>query len=154
MYLAVLFVVAGILTLYFGAEALIRGACGLAARLGISSLIIGITVVALGTSLPEVITSLVAHIQMGSSDIALGNVVGSNIANIGLVLGLSALVRPVDVSQAVRQREVPILLVVTVVFCLLMLRGEIGQWEGVFLFVAMPMPMAFVLLLRTRYRYR
>jgi len=141
MYLAIFLVVAGVLTLYLGAEALIRGACGLAARLGISSLIIGITVVALGTSLPEVITSVVAHVQWDASDVALGNIVGSNIANIGLVVGLSALVRPLDISRAVRQREVPILLVVTIAFCLVMIRGEIGRIEGVLFFIAM---LAFV----------
>ena len=84
--MTLLFLLAGLVLLYFGAEGLVRGSSSIALRLGISPLLIGLTVVAFGTSAPELVVSLKAAL-MGQGDISVGNVVGSNICNIGLILG-------------------------------------------------------------------
>ncbi len=100
---------AGVGVLFFGAEWLVRGAARLAASLGVSPIVVGLTVVSLGTSAPELVVSMTAALR-GNSDLAMGNVMGSNLANIGLILGLTALIRPMNVAARVVTREVPIML--------------------------------------------
>lgn len=107
----VLFVV-GLVLLMFGAEALVRGAARIARALGISSFIVGLTVVAFGTSAPELVTSIQAAFK-GVSDMAVGNVVGSNIANVCLILGITAVVNPIPVTLKVVRREVPLMILVS-----------------------------------------
>ena len=107
-----LMLLGGTALLYFGAEWLVRGGAGLARRLNISPLIVGLTVVAYGTSAPEVIVGVQAG-WSGHGDLALGNVVGSNIANLGLILGLTAILRPAPVQRALARSEVPVLLMST-----------------------------------------
>ena len=102
----------GGILLFFGAEWLVRGGAGLARRLGISPLIVGLTVVAYGTSAPEVVVGVRAG-WTGHGDLALGNVIGSNIANLGLILGLTALIRPTPVQRPLVRHEVPVLLLST-----------------------------------------
>jgi cation:H+ antiporter len=121
--------VGGGVLLYFGAEWLVAGAAGLARALGISALLVGLTVVAYGTSMPEVVVGIGAALG-GHRDIALGNVVGSNIANLGLILGLTALVRPTRVDEALPRREVPVLVVTALLVPLLLLDGDVDRWEG------------------------
>jgi len=89
----------GLAMLYFGAERLIRGAISISNKFGVSQLVIGLTVVAFGTSAPELAVSVSSAIQ-GLSDVALGNVVGSNIVNIGAILGISAIISPIAVSKS------------------------------------------------------
>ena len=96
-----------------GGEALVRGAVALAERLGVPTLIVGLTVVAFGTSTPELVVNLIAAFR-GNSDVGFGNVVGSNIANLTLLLGITALIRPVLVQNVVVRREVPMMLLTTV----------------------------------------
>lgn len=126
---AVFFVI-GVIALVIGAEALVRGAARLAARTGLSPVVIGLTVVAFGTSAPELAVSLGAAFQ-DQADIAVGNVVGSNIANVLLVLGLSALAGGgLVVAQRIVRIDVPIMLGVSVLVLLFGLDHQIGRWEG------------------------
>jgi cation:H+ antiporter len=120
---------AGGVLLYFGAEWLVSGAAGLAARAGIRPMIVGLTVVSWGTSAPELVVSSLAALE-GSPAIALGNVVGSNIANLGLILGLTAAISPPPVEGGLIRREVPILLLATAAIPLLLYDGWITRWEG------------------------
>jgi cation:H+ antiporter len=120
---------AGFVLLIGGAELLVRGASQLAADLGISPLVIGLTVVAFGTSAPELAVSVLSA-HSGQAGIALGNVVGSNICNVLLILGLSALVAPLVVARQVVRLEVPIMIGVSLLLLLFALDGIIGPWEG------------------------
>ena len=99
----ILLFIGGVGVLYFGAEWLVRGASRLAASLGMSPIVVGLTVVSMGTSFPELVISVVASLG-GNPDLAIGNVMGSNLANVGLVLGISAIVRPLHVSARVVTR--------------------------------------------------
>ncbi len=122
----------GLLLLYFGAEGLVRGSANLGLRLGLSPLVIGLTIVAFGTSAPELAVSMkAAHI--GQSDVSVGNVVGSNIANIGLILGLSALVRPIHIESKLVRIDIPVVIAVSLLFCLLILDGGLSLADGIIL---------------------
>lgn len=136
MILSIIFILIGSTFLYFGAEWLVIGASRLAMRLGVRRLIIGLTVVSFGTSAPELVSSLFAQLFLGSGNVAVGNVVGSNIYNIGLVLGLSAVLCPMAIHSTLVRREVPINIIVSVLFLLMMWGGVIGRFEGVLLCIA------------------
>lgn len=123
---------AGTALLIAGAEALVRGASRLAVAMGISPLVIGLTIVSFGTSSPELAISLQAGVS-GSSDIALGNVVGSNIFNVLFILGLSALVAPLVVAQRLVRLDVPLMIAVSLVLMLLALDGSISRLDGALL---------------------
>lgn len=123
------YLLAGLLLLVLGAESLVRGAVKLAERLGISALVIGLTVVAFGTSAPELAVSVQASLS-GSGDIAVGNVIGSNIANILLILGLSALVAPLVVSRQLVRLDVPVMVAAGALTALLAWDGRIGRLDG------------------------
>lgn len=127
-------VVAGLVLLYFGAEWLVRGSSELAIRFGISPLVVGLTVVAFGTSAPELVVSVKANLD-GSGGMAIGNVVGSNICNIALVLGVGAVIFPLGIQRQVVRREMPVLLGSTLVFLLMIKDGVISRLEGGALFV-------------------
>jgi cation:H+ antiporter len=127
-------VVAGLVLLPVGAELLVRGSTGLALRLGVTALAIGLTVVAFGTGSPELVLSIQAS-ATGNGGIALGNVIGSNISNIALVLGVAALVRPLSVRSQLVRREVPIMIAATVVLGALLLDGSLGRLDGLLLVV-------------------
>jgi cation:H+ antiporter len=124
---------AGLLLLYFGAGWLVQGASSLARSLGLTPMVIGLTVVAFGTSTPELVVSLVSAVK-GKSMIALGNVVGSNICNIALVLGLTAVFQPVTTGRIVMVRDIPLMLAISAFLLLLSLNSVIGRTEGVILF--------------------
>lgn len=127
--------VLGLALLSFGADWLVRGASDLALRARISPLVVGLTVVAFGTSAPELLVSLKANLDPNTrADIAVGNVVGSNICNIALLLGLAALIRPFSVHSQIVKRELPVLLVVTAAFVVMILDRRITRLEGVLLF--------------------
>jgi cation:H+ antiporter len=108
MLLHVVYLILGLVILYFGAESLVSGASKIALAFGISPMIIGLTIVALATSAPEFVVSLLAAVR-GSPDLAVGNVVGSNVANIGLIVGASALLLPMAVERDVLRRDYPIM---------------------------------------------
>ncbi len=119
----------GVVFLRGGAEALVRGAVGLATRFGVSSLVVGLTVVAFGTSMPELAVSAGAALDR-LGDVAVGNVVGSNICNIGLILGISALVRPVVTETRLVRFDVPVAILVAIVAAGMLWNFEIGRAEG------------------------
>ncbi len=129
MFLAAAYIVLGVAMLYGGAEGLVRGSASIARRLGLSPLVIGLTVVAFGTSMPELVVSVRAVLS-GQSPIAAGNVVGSNIANIALILGLSALVRPLRVQARLIRIDVPLLILATLAMSVLIRNGSFGRVEG------------------------
>jgi cation:H+ antiporter len=126
---------AGLALLLGGAELLVRGASRLALRLGMTPLVIGLTVVAFGTSAPEMAIGVGAAWR-GEADIALGNVVGSNIANVLLVLGLSALVTPMVVQRQLVRLDVPVMLAVSLAVLAMALDGSIGRFDGLLLVAA------------------
>ncbi|MFC7335811.1 calcium/sodium antiporter [Haloferula chungangensis] len=129
--------IGGLVLLSFGADWLVRGASELALKSGLKPLVIGLTVVAFGTSAPELIVSLKANLDPNTkADIAIGNVVGSNICNIALMLGLAALMRPFVVGSQVVRRELPILLVVTGAFIAMIWNGQLSRLEGSLMVVA------------------
>jgi cation:H+ antiporter len=132
MTLAILLILGGLILLVVGAEGLVRGSSAIARRLGIAPLVIGLTIVAFGTGTPELLVSLGAALE-GNSSIAIGNVVGSNIGNIGLILGTAAMVRPLIAGAEVIRREIPIMIAATVLLWLLILDGEIGRVDGLIL---------------------
>lgn len=132
MTLDVIIFFAGLMLLYYGAEYLVTGSSRLALSFGVSPLIVGMTIVAFATSMPEMTVSLMASLK-GSSDIAAGNVVGSNIANIGLILGVAALLVPMTVAKSVLRRELPFMLAVSVVFYFLATDGQLSFFDGMIL---------------------
>jgi len=125
----VLQVPAALALLYFGGEALVRGASALALKAGVSQLAIGLSVVAFGTSAPELVVSLDAALS-GANDISVGNVVGSNIANIALILGLAALIRPLAVQAKVVRFDVPIMILASVAMVAVLADGATTRLEG------------------------
>lgn len=132
MTLAILYLVLGLVLLYYGAEALVRGSSSLALRLGLSPLVIGLTVVAFGTSSPELVVSLKAGLA-GQGNISVGNVVGSNICNLGLILGLCALVTPVATTSQIVRMDIPIMIAVTAFATFLLSNGTLTRTEGTLL---------------------
>jgi cation:H+ antiporter len=126
----VLFV--GLALLYYGAEFLVKGSSRLALSFGIRPLVIGMTVVAFATSMPEMMVSLAAVFKE-SSNLAAGNVIGSNIANIGLILGATALIAPMTVARGTLVREIPIMLVASIAVFLMALDGQLGRLDGLML---------------------
>jgi len=130
----ILYCLVGFVLLYFGAEWLVKGSSSLARSLGITPIVIGLTVVAFGTSAPELVVSLVSSIK-GKSMIAVGNVVGSNICNIALVLGISAVLNPIKSDPAVVRRDIPIMLAISLYLLLLSFNSTLGRIEGATLFI-------------------
>lgn len=125
-------VIVGLVALYYGGDWLVTGSSRIAHSFGISALIIGLTIVAIGTSAPELLVSVTSAMQ-GVSDIALGNVIGSNIANVGLILGITGLITPISVDATLVRREIPIMIGITLFSSLLILDGEISQVDGLIL---------------------
>ncbi|WPP51920.1 calcium/sodium antiporter [Catalinimonas niigatensis] len=128
----ILLILLSLTLLYFGASWLVNGASSLAMKLGITPLVVGLTVVAFGTSTPELIVSIQAALQ-GNGGIAVGNVVGSNIFNIGVILGLSALCYPIVVKAEILRIDVPVMLITAVAFTLLFINHTISRLEGIIL---------------------
>lgn len=133
MILDLLLCMVGFVLLYYGAEWLVKGSSSLARYLGVSPVVIGLTVVAFGTSAPELVVSLVSSIQ-GKSMIAVGNVIGSNICNIALVLGMASLFHPITSHRSVVRRDIPIMLAISFYLLLISVNSTIGRIEGATLF--------------------
>ena len=136
MLISIFSLFAGSLLLYFGAEWIIKGGVSISNKFGISKLVIGLTVVAFGTSLPELLVSLIAVFE-NSPSLAIGNVVGSNVANVGLVLGISALIFPISINYAPIRRDLFIYLCSCALFILFVFDGRISRFEGGFLFIGL-----------------
>ena len=133
MVLYVVFCLVGFILLYYGAEWLVKGSSSLARSLGVTPVVIGLTVVAFGTSAPELVVSLISSVT-NKSMIAVGNVVGSNICNIALVLGMAALVQPITSHSSVVKRDIPIMLGISLYLTLLSFDSRLGRIEGATLF--------------------
>ena len=144
-WILLLLMVVGIALLYFGGDYLTQGASGLALSLRINPIVVGLTVVSIATSMPELLTSLIAVFK-GKSDLAMGNIVGSNLANIGLIFGIGALVFPIGIQRRLIRVEHPVLMAVTLLFFFFSLSGSIERYEGIILLVIMV--VAVTLLVR------
>jgi cation:H+ antiporter len=129
MLVALIQLVSGFLLLVWGADRLVAGASATARNLGVSPLIIGLTIIGFGTSSPELVVSAVATLK-GNSGLAVGNAIGSNIANMGLVLGVTALIYPLRLESTALKREYPVLLLIMLVCFLMALNGEYSSLEG------------------------
>ncbi|MCB5359760.1 calcium/sodium antiporter [Vibrio lentus] len=131
---AIAFLIIGLGFLVWSADKLVYGAAALARNFGISPLVIGMTILAMGSSAPEMMVSATAALD-GKTDTAVGNVLGSNIANIALILGITALIKPLSISSGVIRRELPLMIGVTLLAGALMWDNHLGFYEGVLLFV-------------------
>ncbi|MCF3649266.1 calcium/sodium antiporter [Synoicihabitans lomoniglobus] len=132
----IVLLIIGLAILTLGAELLVRGASALALKLGLTPLVIGLTVVAFGTSAPELVVSLQAA-QRGAAAIAVGNVIGSNLCNLALIMGLCALVKPLTASHAVIRREVPLLIGATLLGGAFLWNDHLGVGEAALLFIGL-----------------
>jgi len=129
MLMTTILLIAGLLILIIGADLLVRGSATAALRLGMNPVIIGLTIVAFGTSMPELLVSVRAAL-LGTGDLAVGNVIGSNICNIGLIIGLSALINPLTVSTQTIRIHLPLLIVFSGILTLMLLDATISRGEG------------------------
>ncbi|MEE2876987.1 MAG: calcium/sodium antiporter [Candidatus Neomarinimicrobiota bacterium] len=125
--------VVGTILLYYGGEFVVKGASHIARLLGISRMVVGLTVVAFGTSLPELVVSLVAATS-GKEEIAIGNIIGSNIANVGLIIGLSCSLFYISINGKRFLKDLNIMMAASALFILIVLDGMVERWEGVILF--------------------
>jgi cation:H+ antiporter len=132
----------GLALLYLGGELMVRGSASLGLRLGMTPLLTGLTIVAFGTSAPELVVSLQAALN-GKGGLAVGNVVGSNICNIALILGISTLVRPIKVDARLVRHDVPIMLVCTLLMVVMLLDGKISRLDGVTLLLCLAAFVAY-----------
>jgi|TARA_Y100000590_G_scaffold212627_1_gene240959 cation:H+ antiporter len=135
VFIGIIFLIIGSAMLFYGAEFIVKGGSRLARYFGLSPIVIGLTVVAFGTSLPELVVSIVAAIG-GSSPIAIGNVVGSNIANVGLVLGISSLIFPIKINLSQIKNDLIIYIFVCLMFSAFCMNGSISRQEGLILFLS------------------
>lgn len=133
MILNLVLIAGALVLLFFGAEGLVRGSASLALRAGLSPLLVGLTIVAFGTSSPELVVSVQAALD-NQGDLSVGNVVGSNIFNIGVILGLTALICPVGVHRQIIRFDAPLALAVAFLMVFLLLDGTLGLREGGLLF--------------------
>ncbi|MDH3492442.1 MAG: calcium/sodium antiporter [Acidobacteriota bacterium] len=133
MFYAIVFVLLGLALLTLGAEGLVRAGVSFALRMGVTPLVIGLTIVAFGTGSPELVVSAQAS-YFGNSGLALGNVIGSNISNTALILGVASLIFPITAHTDVVRREMPIMVAVTGALWLMIADGELGRVDGVILF--------------------
>ena len=142
MILAAISIVIGLLFLTYGADRLVLGSSAIALKLGVSPLLIGITIVAFGTSAPELIVSVNAALS-GNGGISVGNVVGSNIANIGLILGIASLITPMTVHVNLIRRDIPLMIGISLISGWFIFGAEVSRLEGAFLFAGL---IAFVVM--------
>ncbi len=142
-------VIIGLLLLIWGAGRFVHGAAATARNLGVAPLMIGLTIVSFATSAPEILVSIVAA-GRGDPDLAIGNAIGSNIANIGLVLGTVALFRPIELKSATLRREMPALLAVTLLTISLFLNSYVGRVDGVILLISLVIVVIWLVRLGIR----
>ena len=143
MLLELLAIAGGFVLLTWSADRFVVGASALAYNLNIPPLIIGLTIVSLGTSAPEILVSGVASLQ-GNSGLAIGNALGSNITNIALILGITALIMPLNIHSSIVRRELPVLLGVMLLALLLLLNGSLEQLDGIILLSGIPFMLAWM----------
>jgi len=152
MLLAVAAIVVGVALLIWGADRFVDGAASVAKNLRVPPMVIGLTIVSLGTSLPEMIVSAMAALD-GNRDLGIGNVLGSNIANIGLVLGITALVIPLTVTSMTLRREMPVMFMVTFLAFALMADGVLSMGDGIILVIGLVLLLTWITMLGLRDRH-
>lgn len=131
-FITILLIIGGLALLAIGAEGLVRGSSSVALRMGITPLVVGLTIVAFGTGSPELVVSVGSALN-NNSGLALGNVIGSNISNIALILGIAAVIKPLSVRAEIVRRETPIMIVITGLLWLLLYDGELSRFDGAIL---------------------
>jgi len=147
--LSIAAVIAGFAVVIKGADWFVQGAAALARNLGVPTMVIGLTIVGIGTSAPEILISLIATID-GNPGLAVGNALGSNIANIGLVLGITALIVPLTVRSDILRREYPVMFIVMLVSLVLVIDGRLGRIDGLILLTGMVVMMWWMVMLSKR----
>ncbi|MBN1466232.1 calcium/sodium antiporter [candidate division KSB1 bacterium] len=150
--LQIVLLLVGLVILWAGAELLVKGSANLAIGFGIRPLIVGLTIVAMGTSSPELAVSLLAALR-GTKDLSLANIVGSNIANIGLVVSVSAMIRPLKIAKSMFRNEIPIMLAGTLAFSLLSWDGIIRRIDGLLLIIGFVVFLFFIIRTSQRDRH-
>ena len=143
MWTELLAIIGGFVLLTWSADRFVVGASAIAYILKVSPLIIGLTIVGLGTSAPEMLVSAVASWQ-GNAGLAVGNALGSNIINTGLILGLTAVIIPLNVHSSIVRRELPVLLLVMMIALLMLLDGTLGRLDGTLLLTGMAIMLIWV----------
>ncbi len=149
MTVNILLVVAGLALLIWGADRFVHGAAAGARNLGVAPLLVGLTVVALATSAPEILVSVVAALD-GEPGLAIGNAIGSNIVNVGLVLGMTAMIRPIKLESATLRREMPALLAVTLLTVSLFLDTFLSRIDGLVMLTGLVIVMVWLARLGLR----
>jgi len=144
MWVQIIAVISGFALLVWGADRFVMGAAGTARNLGVSPLIIGLTIVGFGTSAPEILVSVMAALQ-GNPGLAIGNAIGSNITNIALILGVTALVAPLSIHSGIVKRELPVLIGTALVAYLLLRDGTLDYNDGLLLLLGLMIMLAAVL---------
>ena len=142
MLLAIVAVIAGLAILVWSADKFVDGAVGIAEYCGMSTLLIGMVIVGFGTSAPELTVSAISAAQ-GNPELALGNAYGSNIANIALILGATALISPILMQRSVLKGDLPILIAVSILSIILVCDGSVVRWNGIFLLVVFALAMGY-----------
>ena len=149
--MSVFWLVLGLLVLLASGEFLVKGAAGLAAKLSISPLIIGLTIVSFGTSAPELLVCIQGALS-GLNEIVIGNVVGSNIANLGLVLGLTCIVFPIHVDKYCIRIDWPLMMLASVLFVVFAFDQELSRLESLILFVILILYLAYLMMFSKKHR--
>jgi len=144
-----LLIIAGLVLLVFGGDYLVKGASGIALKFNMPSMLVGMTVVALGTSSPELMVSVRAALA-GKPDISTGNVVGSNVANVCLILGVTTIIFPVVVKRNIFKNDWVAMMIASIFFYLVALDGEISRWEGIFFVLSLAAFITFSFVKATR----
>jgi len=140
----ILYFLLGFILLYYGANFLVRGSSSIAVSMGVKKIVIGLTIVAMGTSLPEFVVSLFAAIEKVDG-VSVGNIVGSNLANILLILGLASVIHPIGVKRRIFFIELPVLLLLTLLFIIFCRNGLLNGLEGIIMFVIFLTYMIFII---------
>ncbi len=148
--ITVVYIVVGVFFLYIGGEALVRGAYRGALRVGVTPLVAGLVVVSCSTSMPEAVSSIVAQLKGHLGSVALGNIIGSNIANVGLILGITALVSPVSVAPVMAKREMPLMFISLCILALFLWTHFLGRLAGIILLVLLALYIALQVILGRR----
>ncbi len=149
MLVNILLIIAGLILLMWGADRFVHGAAAAARNLGVAPLLIGLTIVAFATSAPEILVSVVASLEK-QPGLAIGNAIGSNIVNIGLVLGITAMIRPIEIESATLRREMPALLAVTLLTVSLFLDAYLSRMDGIVMLTGLVIVMFWLARLGTR----
>ncbi len=150
LWLAAIAIIAGFIGLVWSADRFVGGSAAIASNLGVSRLIIGLTIVSLGTSAPEIVVSLSASIE-GAGDLAIGNALGSNLANIGLVLAVTALIAPMPIQRHLITQEIPVLLVITLLAGIVLFDAYLSGFEGWLLIGVIPVLMLLMIYTKKKH---